>query len=103
MQTSATPIPTPTSMEEACGHLDITKHNAVVNEKSRQDGMDMNAQTNAALRHVFAKLESDQNARKHVQTERIEFKTGNMMVASICSMVFWCSVSNSFYTQRWIT
>ena len=49
----------------------MTTQIAVVNKTGRQDEVDMHGQTNAALRNVIAKLTSDENAIKHVHTERI--------------------------------
>ena len=44
---SATPAPTPASVEEACALLETKNIYAVVNENSCQDGVDRNAQHNA--------------------------------------------------------
>ena len=88
MQKSATPIPTPTSIEHACEHVDITKPNAVVIETSRQNEFEMHAQTNAALIHLVGKLKSDQHARKHLHTEPIEAKAAHMMTDQVAPCCF---------------
>ena len=43
VQKSATPVPIPASAEEACALLDTKKINTVVNEKSCEDEVDINA------------------------------------------------------------
>ena len=49
VQKSATPAPTPASVEEACALLETNKINAVVNEKRCQDEVDINTQLNALI------------------------------------------------------
>ena len=50
----------------------MTKHNAVVNERSSQDCIDLNAQHNVALRTLVDKLNGGQRSTEHLQTERID-------------------------------
>ena len=56
VQKSATPVPTPARVEEACALLETKNINAVVSEKSCQDEVDINAQQNAVLLKLIAKL-----------------------------------------------
>ena len=56
VQKSATPVPTPASVEEACALLETKNMNAVVNEKSCQEEVDINARQNAVLQNVLDML-----------------------------------------------
>ena len=53
VQKSATPAPTPASVEEACALLEMKKQNAVENEKRCQDEVDISAQRNAVLQKLM--------------------------------------------------
>ena len=59
MQNTATTAPTSTSVEEACETLDLTTHNAVVNEKSNHDDIDINAHAVSSLQHIVFKLKAE--------------------------------------------
>ena len=51
LQKNATPAPTPASVEEACALLEAKKFHAVVNERSREDEVDINDRHNVVLRN----------------------------------------------------
>ena len=53
VQKSATPVPTPASVEEACALLETKEINAVVNETSCQDEMDIHAQQMQCFRILW--------------------------------------------------
>ena len=77
---SATPIPTPTSVEEACAHLDTMKTNAAGNDKNREDEVDINAQHNAVLQDLVGRVGAGEHDKTHLHTERVEVNTGNAMI-----------------------
>ena len=49
IQKSATPVATPTSVEEAAADLDTLKPNCLVSEKNSQDALGIHAQRHASL------------------------------------------------------
>ena len=55
VQKSGTPISTPASVEEACAFLVTKKLNALFNEKSCEEEVDINAKQNAVLQHMCDK------------------------------------------------
>ena len=56
LQKSATPVPTPASVEEACALLETKNIIAVVNETRCQDEVDIHAQQNGVLQNLMDKL-----------------------------------------------
>jgi translation initiation factor IF-1 len=70
MQKSATPVPIARVVEEAGDHLNMAKPNAVVKEKSTQAEFDVNAQQVEAIQHLAGRI----------RKERVEVRTGNVMV-----------------------
>ena len=71
LQTHATPVPTPASVEEARALLDTKKINAVVNAGSTEDEVDTDARHNAVLQHRVDKLKKKYRT-DHIRTERVE-------------------------------
>ena len=70
LQKSATPVPIAKTVEEAISHLDVVKPNAVVNENSSQAEFDVNAQQTEAIQNLVQRL----------RCERVEARTGNVMI-----------------------
>ena len=70
MQKSATPVPIARDMQEVSDHLKVLKPNAVVSEKSTQEEFDVNAQ----------QVETIQNLATRIRMERVEARTGNVMI-----------------------
>ena len=59
MHKSATPVSTPQHVQEAAADLDVMRWNGIVLEQtSRKDEIDVNAQRNAALQNLLAKLKA---------------------------------------------
>ena len=79
-KTNATFVPTPASVEEACALSDTKKMNAVVNERSGEDEVDINVRHNAVLQSLVGILKINKNSTDHLRTERVEVKTGNAMI-----------------------
>ena len=59
-QKHATPTPIARTVEEACAILETTKMNAVVNERSSEDHVDINARHNDVLQDIVGKLTQQQ-------------------------------------------
>ena len=67
-------------MEEASDMLEAKKINAVVNERSGEDEVDINVRHNAVLQSLVGILKINKNSTDHLRTERVEVKTGNTMI-----------------------
>ena len=95
LQKHATPVPTPASVEETFAFLDTKKINAVVNEKSRGDAVDINARHNAVLQYLVDNLEQ-KDSTDHLRTERVEVKTGNAMIDHLVPWYFGVALFKVF-------
>ena len=84
MQKSATPVPIARDMQEVSDHFKVLKPNAVVSEKSTQEEFDVNAQ----------QVEAIQNLATRIRLERVEARTGNVMIDQLEPLHF--SVAFSF-------
>ena len=87
LQTKQTPVPIAGSVEEACVMLDTKKMNAVVNERSTEDEVDINARLENVLRNLVGQL-NKRSSTDHLRTERVDVKTGNAEVsrhAEVCT------------------
>ena len=73
---------TPQSVQAAAADLDVMRWNGVALEQTSTDEIDVNAQCNAALQNLLAKLKAclEPTSRSALQVERIEMKTGNDML-----------------------
>ena len=59
--------------------IETKKMNAVVNERSTEDEVDINARHNTVLQDIVGQL-NEQKENDHLRTERGEVKTGNAMI-----------------------
>ena len=84
MQKSATPVPIARDMKDVSAHLKALKPNAVVSEKSSGNDFDVNAQL----------VEAVQNLATSIRMERVEARTGNVMIDQFDPLYF--SVAFSF-------
>ena len=82
LQKSQTPVPIVGSVEEACDHPDTKNINAVVNERSSEDEVDINARHNATLQNIVEQLKTKSN-KDNLRTERVEVKPGNTMIDNL--------------------
>ena len=70
IQQNPTPVPIARNVEEAGDHVNMTKPNAVVLENSSQAEFDVNAQQVEAIQHLAGRI----------RKERVEVRTGNVMI-----------------------
>ena len=82
MQKSATPVPTPASVEQVCALLESNTFNAAVNQNSCQDEVDRITQQNAVLQNWMDKLKKEVN-------------TGNAMIDQFA--LWYIGVAFAFY------
>ena len=76
------------------------KPNGVVNEQSSQDGIDVHAQQNADLQHLLGMTQHEQQTPAHVQTERVEIRSGNAMIDQFAPWYFGLAFVLFIYAQR---
>ena len=87
LQNDQTPVPTAGSVEEACDLLDTKKINALENERSTGDEVDINARQNTVLQHLV-ETEQNKSSTDHVRTERVEVKNCNAMIYEFAPWYF---------------
>ena len=68
VQKSATPVPTPASVEEACALLETKNIHAAVNENSCQEEVDINAHQDAVLQNVMDRFGKNTDTQDHLWT-----------------------------------
>ena len=86
-------------MHEAAANVDAMRWNGVVLEKSSQYEIYVNAQCNAALQKLLAKLKQSPKSISPdcLKAERVEMKTGNEMLDQF--QPYYFGVAFSFYFQ----
>ena len=89
MQKSATPVPIARDLQEVSDHFKVLKPNAVVSEKSTRDEFDVNAQ----------QVETIQNLATQIRCQRLEARTGNVMVDQFQPLYFSIAFSFIFTYQ----